>query len=107
MDVVARRPAEAEEGGRDARPEVMAEDRDHSRLSVRALSRAVDVPEATNRVRNAVSLAPGHDVRFASPFRSAVWRERRWEGGLRSRDDGTVAVQRAPGRRKDDRGAVA
>ena len=71
-----------------------------------ALTRAVDVAEPADRVRQAVGGCPGEQIGLAGPLRGPVGRQRRRDSGLRGRDRRLVAVQRAAGRGEDDRGAV-
>jgi hypothetical protein len=70
VHVVARGRAEADDRRLRSPPEVVREDRNDARLAFVALTRAVDVREAADRMRHAVSLSPRKEGRLARPLRS-------------------------------------
>ena len=105
VHVVARRRAVAVERAGLARPQAVAEDRDHAGLAVRRLARAVDVAEAHDGVRHAVRGRPAAHVGLARELGGAVGRERQRHLRLGRRQRRVVAVQRAAGRRERRAGA--
>ena len=105
IDVVACLHAVAEDPRLLAACQRAEEDRDDASLTVRVLSRAVDVPVAERDVSCPVQPVVGAQVLLGCELRRAIRRERlagRVLGGRR----GAFAVDGTPGGREDDLGAV-
>ncbi len=83
--------------------QALAEDRDHSRLAVRALPRAVDVCKAQHDVGEPVQHSPRAHVGLRRELRGAVRGERFCPGALGARPRRVLAVEGAA-RRGEDHG---
>ena len=102
VDVVARLGAVAEHGHGPALGRRAREDRDHARLAVRVLARAVDVAEPQRHRREPEQPRVERQVALRGGLGGAVGGERGERGVLGRRQRGVLAVERAAGRGEQD-----
>ncbi len=106
VDVVASRHPMPEQRRRLAAPKLVAEDRDHTGLTMGALPWTVDVAQSANGMGHAVRGGPRDDVCLARPLRGSIRSDRSRDSIFAGGNRRVIPVKRPTSRRKDHRSAV-